>query len=202
MAPVKLILRESIEHLGDRGEIVSVAPGYARNFLLPKGFALEASAGNLKMLENQRKVWAAKALQEQAAAQAVAEKLSAVQLTVEKKMGEGGTLYGSVTKPEIVELLAAKGFEVDRKQIGPDHPIKVVGKHKITVKVHRKVTATLSLMVTGEGGEMPPEPEKPAKPGKAEAAEAAAEAAPEGEAVAAGEPGEAEATETPDGGTD
>jgi len=145
---VKIILREVVEHLGEPGEIMSVANGYARNYLLPKGFALEATAGNLKMLVRRREVWAAKVAAETSEAERLAQKMNAVALSIEKKAGQGGTLYGSVTKPEIVELLAAKGFEVDRKQIGPDRPIKATGVFPITVKIHHRVTATIQLTVT------------------------------------------------------
>lgn len=145
---VKIILREAVEHLGDPGEIVTVANGYARNYLFPKGFALEVTAGNLKMLERRRALWAAKVEQETSVAEKLAAKMSAISLTIEKKAGHGGTLYGSVTKPEIVELLAAQGFTVDRKQIGPDKAIKSTGVYPISVKVHRRVSATVQLTVT------------------------------------------------------
>jgi large subunit ribosomal protein L9 len=147
---VKLILREHVDHLGDRGQIVSVAPGYARNFLLPKGLALEATAGNLKMLENRRKQWAVRDLQELEQAQALAERVGTIELSVAKKAGESGTLYGSVTKPEIVELLAGQGLEVDRRQIMTDDPIKTIGDYEIPIKLHRKVTVPIKLTVVAE----------------------------------------------------
>jgi len=152
---VKIILREAVDHLGERGEIVSVAAGYARNYLLPKGLALEATPGNLKVIEHQRRVWAVKAQQELREAQELAGRLGAVELTVTKKAGESGTLYGSVTKAEILELLERQGFEVDRRRIGPDEPIKTLGEHSVSVKLHRDVSAQIKLHVVAEeeGGE-------------------------------------------------
>ena len=107
---VKVILREHVDHLGDRGEIVSVAPGYARNFLLPKGLAFEATPGNLKQIEHQRKVWSARDAHEVSEAEALAARLAEVELKATKKAGESGTLYGSVTNAEIAELLAKQGL--------------------------------------------------------------------------------------------
>ena len=152
MAAVKLILREPVDHLGDRGDIVSVAPGYARNYLLPKGLAWMATAGNLKTIQHQRRVWATKEVQEVTEAQARAAEIDKLELTVLHKAGETGTLYGSVTKAHIVELLAAKGIIVDRKRLGRDEPIKSVGTYPISVKLHSKVSATFKLIVEPEGG--------------------------------------------------
>jgi large subunit ribosomal protein L9 len=149
---VKIILREHVEHLGERGDVVSVAPGYARNYLFPKRLALAATSGNLKVIEQQRRVWEARELHEVTEAEKLAARLGDVELTVTKKAGQGGTLYGSVTKPEIVELLAARDIAVDRKQIGPDEPIKSVGVFEIPVKLHRKVVARIKLEVLAEDG--------------------------------------------------
>jgi large subunit ribosomal protein L9 len=147
---VKLILREHVDHLGDRGEIVSVAPGYARNYLLPKGLALVATPGNLKQLEYQRKIWAEKDAKELGEAQEIAARISAVSLTATKKAGEAGTLYGSVTSAEIAEMLRERGVEVDRKKIVLDEPIKALGSYEITIKVFRKVDAKIALEVLAE----------------------------------------------------
>jgi len=147
---VKILLRQSVENLGEPGAIVSVAPGYARNYLFPKGYAIEATPGNLKMLESKRKVWAARRARVVEAAQALAARIAAVELKITKKSGEGGTLYGSVTKAEIHDLLTAKGFEVDRRRIGPDNPIKALGSFEITVKLHPEVTAQTKLLVEAE----------------------------------------------------
>jgi large subunit ribosomal protein L9 len=147
---VKVILREHVDHLGERGEIVSVAPGFARNYLLPKGLALKATPGNLKQIEHQRKIWAAKDAEELTQAEALAASVSALELSATKKAGESGTLYGSVTSSEIAELLAAKGFEFDRKRIVLDEPIKALGSYEVKVKIHRKVEGRVKLEVVAE----------------------------------------------------
>lgn len=147
---MKVVLREHVDHLGDRGQIVSVARGYARNYLLPKGLALEATPGNLQMLEHQRRVWVAREAKEAVEARRVAERLSAMQLSITKKAGESGTLYGSVTSSEIAALLASKGVEVDRRRIALVEPIRVLGTHEVPVKLHREVTAHVKLEVVAE----------------------------------------------------
>jgi large subunit ribosomal protein L9 len=152
---MKLILREHVDHLGERGQIVSVKPGYARNFLIPKGLAYAATPGNREMVEHQRRTWVQRDAQELQQAEAMRGALEGVALSVKKKAGDSGTLYGSVTKSEIAELLAAKGFRVDRRTIGPDAPIKTVGEFPVTVKLHRSVKASLTLTVEAEN---PPSP--------------------------------------------
>jgi large subunit ribosomal protein L9 len=147
---VKLILRENVEHLGDRGDTVTVAAGYARNYLLPKGLAYRATPGNIKQLEDQRRVWVARDAHEMEEAQALAEKVSAVKLSISKKAGESGTLYGSVTNGDIAELLNAQGFEFDRKRIILAEPIKALGEHEIRVKIHKQVEGKLQLEVVAE----------------------------------------------------
>ncbi len=152
--PVKLILRESVDHLGSPGEIVSVAPGYARNYLLPKGLAFEATPGNLKMLERKRKVWEARSMQEVEQVRQLAARLSALDLTIEKKAGGSRTLFGSVTNVEIAALLAKQGFELDRRQIVLKAPIKSLGNFEISIKLHPKVTGQIQLQVLPEGGRL------------------------------------------------
>jgi len=147
---VKVILREHVENLGDRGQIVSVAPGYARNYLLPKKLAFDATPGNLKQLEQERRVWAARDAKEVGEAETLAAAINKVELSTVKKAGESGTLYGSVTTAEIAEMLAGKGIEVDRKRIVLDEPIKALGSYQIKVKIHRKVKAQFALEVLGE----------------------------------------------------
>jgi large subunit ribosomal protein L9 len=147
---VKILLREAVQHLGEQGDIVSVAPGYARNFLLPKGLAIEATSGNLKMLESKRKVWDQRKLREIEAAKLQAEKISDLALKVTRKSGPGGTLYGSVTKAEIHELLEAAGIAVDRRRLVVEGTIKTVGEHEITVKIHQQVRAQFKLQVVAE----------------------------------------------------
>jgi large subunit ribosomal protein L9 len=149
---MKVLLRDHVEKLGERGDVVNVAPGYARNYLLPKGLALEATPGNLKVLEHQRRVWEARESRDLGDARGVAERLAALRLTVAKRAGENGTLYGSVTNVEIAELLAREGIEVDRRRIVLAEPIKTVGTHDVAVKLHRQVTAVVPLDVVSESG--------------------------------------------------
>ena len=148
--PVKLLLREPVAHLGDQGDIVSVAPGYARNFLLPKGMAIEATPGNLKMLQSKRKVWEERKLRDIEAAKLQAEKIAELTLKVTRKSGPGGTLYGSVTKAEIHGLLVAAGVEVDRRRLVVEATIKTTGVHEISVKIHSEVRAHFKLQVLAE----------------------------------------------------
>ena len=147
---MKIVLREHVENLGERGEIVAVAPGYARNYLFPKRLALEATPGNLKVVEHQRKLWAVKESKEIGEAEAFAAKLGGLHLSVVKKAGEGGTLYGSVTNVEIAELLRAKNIEVDRRRIVISDPIKSVGEFEVAVKLHHKVQGRVKLEVKAE----------------------------------------------------
>jgi len=147
---MKVILREHVEHLGERGEVVSVAKGYARNFLLPKKLALEFTEINLKQLEHRRKIWAESDAQEIKEAEALAARLAEIELKSAKKAGESGTLYGSVTNVEVAELLAAKGVELDRKRILLAEPIKTVGSYEIKVKIHPKVEGRIKLEVVAE----------------------------------------------------
>lgn len=147
---MKVVLRQDVEHLGERGQIVNVAPGFARNYLLPKKLALEATPGNLRTFELQKKVWIAREGREIAEARALAERIEALDIVVAKKAGENETLYGSVTSSEIAELLAARGFEVDRRKLHLDEPIRTLGTFEIPIKVHRQVTARLPLRVVAE----------------------------------------------------
>lgn len=147
---MKVVLCDHVDHLGERGDIVSVAPGYARNYLLPKRLAMPATPGNLRTLEHRRRVWELKEAQETEAARELAGRLTEVELAIAKKAGESGTLYGSVTSAEIAELLAAKGIEVDRRRIVLDEPIKSVGAHEVTVKLHREVAGQVKLEVVSE----------------------------------------------------
>ena len=148
---MRVVLRQDVDHLGERGQVVNVSPGFARNFLVPKGLALEATPGNLRSIELQKKVWGAREAKEADQARGFAAKLSAVEITVTKKVGENETLYGSVTSPEIADLLAAKGFEVDRRKILLAEPIKTLGEHKVGIRIHRQVTAEVLVRVVAEG---------------------------------------------------
>ena len=144
---VKVVLRQDVDHLGDRGQIVNVAPGYARNYLIPKGLAYTATEGNLQVLELEKRAWARREAKDAEEARGLAQRISGVQITVTKRAGENGLLYGSVTSSEIAELLAAQGVAVDRRKIRLDDPIKQVGTFTVPVRLHRQVTADVSLQV-------------------------------------------------------
>jgi len=148
---VKIILRENVDHLGERGEIVNVAPGYARNYLLPKGLAYLATPGNMKQLGHQKRVWETRDLSEQREAEALSARLAALELTIAHKAGESGTLYGSVTPIQIAELLAGKGIEVDRRKLDLAEPIKAIGEYEIQLRLHPRVVGKFKLHVVGEG---------------------------------------------------
>ena len=147
---MQIILQEDIEKLGNRGQVVEVAEGYARNFLLPRKLALEASPGNMKRLEKMRAAFAKKAAVEVADAQKLAELLAGVSLEISRKSGESDQLFGSVTSADISDALAAKGYTIDRRKIQLAEPIKLIGNFDIPIKLHRDVTASLKLTVRKE----------------------------------------------------
>ena len=150
---IKVVLCQDMEHLGERGDVVNVAAGYARNFLIPKDYALPATPGNMKVLEQRRRIWEARDTKEIEAAKEFAAKLEAVSLSVAKKSGEGDTLYGSVTNIEIAELLHAKGIEVDRRKIVIDDPIKTLGTFTVHVKLHKAVIGDVTVNVVAAEAE-------------------------------------------------
>lgn len=147
---MKVILTEEIPSLGSIGTIVEVAPGYGRNYLIPQGKALEATKGNIARFEQQR----ARLLQQYAkgknAAQALAERLAQITLTIAQRVGESERLYGSVTNVHIAEALAQQGIEIDRKKIDMPQPIKTLGSHEVVVKLHPEVKAILKVEVVPE----------------------------------------------------
>jgi len=145
---MQIILQEDIEKLGTRGEVVTVAEGYARNYLLPRKLALEASPGNLKRLEKIRTTLAKRTATEREGAQKQADLLKDVALAFSRKAGENDQLFGSVTAADISEALAAQGFEVDKRRIELAEPIKVVGEYEVTAKLVHGVTAAFKVNVT------------------------------------------------------
>ncbi len=147
---MQIILQEDVEKLGTRGQLVEVAEGYARNFLLPRKLGLEATAGNLKRLEKMRANFAKKEATEKEAAQKQAEQLAAVSLEFTRKAGENDQLFGSVTSGDVAEALAGKGFEIDKKRIALAEPIKIMGEYEVPVKLHREVAANLKISVKKE----------------------------------------------------
>jgi large subunit ribosomal protein L9 len=147
---MQIILQEDVEKLGNRGQVVEVAEGYARNFLLPRKLALEASPGNMKRLEKMRAAFAKKAAVEIADAQKLAELLAGVSLEISRKSGENDQLFGSVTSADVSDALAAKGYAIDRRKIQLAEPIKSIGIFDIPVNLHREVIATVKLAVKKE----------------------------------------------------
>ncbi len=145
---MKLILKENIETLGQIGDIVKVAPGYARNYLLPKGLAIEATVKNAKALDHAKRQMAYKKNKELESAKNLSAKLAAVNVTLSHKAGEEGKLFGSVTTMEIAEFLKAQGFEIDRKKIVLPEAIKQVGEYNLAVKIHPEVAASVKVTVT------------------------------------------------------
>ncbi len=151
MAHIDVLLCEDVEKLGHRGEVVRVRAGYGRNFLLPQGLAINATSGNKKMIDEQRRVLAKREDRERTAAQGVSENLNGVELRFERKVGEHGILFGSVTVLDIVEALKEKGYEVERRRVALKEPIKEVGDYDVVVKLHRDVTPTVTVKVRKEG---------------------------------------------------
>ena len=144
---IEIILKEPVEHLGNRGDIVKVAPGYARNYLLPRGLALQVTAGNRRQIDHMKKVAAIKEAEERAAAEALAARLSGVVCSIARKVGETDTLYGSVTAADIAEVLAAQKIEIDKRRIQLPEPIKALGDFAVPVKVHSGVVAEVKVQV-------------------------------------------------------
>ena len=147
---MKVILLSDQRHLGKRGEILDVKPGYGRNFLLPQGLALEATEGNIKSFEQQRAKIDARHAKERDAAQEIANKIAGVQITIPKRVGETDTLYGSVTASDVAEALEAKGFTVDRRRLDLGGGIKTLGDHTVRVEVHTDVVAEITVSVVRE----------------------------------------------------
>jgi large subunit ribosomal protein L9 len=148
---MEVILREHVDNLGRRGEIVKVADGYARNYLLPRKLALLVTEGNKKQIERERAKFEAKEAEEKKIAEAMAARLATVELIIPRKVGETEALYGSVTTADIADALAAKGFEIDRRRLQLAEPIKKVSEADVPVKLHRDVTASVKVKVVAEG---------------------------------------------------
>jgi large subunit ribosomal protein L9 len=150
---MEVILRDHVEKLGKRGEIVKVSDGYARNYLLPRKLALPATEGNRKHVERERKIMETREAEEKSQAEAIASRLSTVDITIARRVGETEQLYGSVTASDIAEFLKTKGFEIDRRKLILPEPIKTIGEHDVPLKLHREVTAPLKVKVVKEGAE-------------------------------------------------
>src|SRR5688500_15322697 len=153
---MEVILREHVDNLGRRGEIVKVADGYARNFLLPRKLALPATAGNKKHVERERKIMETREAEEKGQAEAIASRLNALDITIARRTGDTDQLYGSVTSADVADYLKAKGFEIDRRKLILPEPIKTIGEHNVPLKLHREVTVPLVVKVVKEGASAPP----------------------------------------------
>lgn len=150
---MEVILKEDVEKLGHRGDIVKVAEGFGRNFLLPRKLAIEASGANKAVIEQMKAAAVRKSAKEKTGAEALAQQLNDVQLTFERKTGEKDHLFGSVTSSDIATALEAKGFKIDRRKVHLDDPLKSLGEFHVPVKLHRDVTAHVKVTVNREGGE-------------------------------------------------
>jgi large subunit ribosomal protein L9 len=178
MAHMDVLLKEDVENLGQRGQVVRVRAGYGRNYLLPQKLAIEASAGNRRMIEEQQRVLAKREQREKSSAQTEAGKLDGLELRFARRVGEHGILYGSVTALDVADELKKHGYDIERRRIGLRDHIKEVGDYDIKIKLHRDVSPIIKVRVRKEG--------------EAEAPAAAVESAPE----ATSEPAEA-TTEAP-----
>jgi large subunit ribosomal protein L9 len=148
---MEVILREHVDNLGRRGEVVEVADGYARNYLLPRKLALLATDGNKKQIERERVKFEAKEAEDKKVADAIAARLAGLEVVIPRKVGETEALYGSVTSADIAEALAAKGFEIERRKLHLPEPIRKVGETDVPIKLHREVTASVKVKVVAEG---------------------------------------------------
>ena len=148
---MELILREDVEKLGRRGDVVKVADGYARNFLLPRGLGMAVTAANKAMIEKERKVHEARLAKEKAEFEALAARIAGLRFVAPRKVGENEVLYGSVTGADVAEFLKTKGIEIDKRRVLLDEPIKALGEHEVKIRLHPEVQAPLKLLVTKEG---------------------------------------------------
>jgi large subunit ribosomal protein L9 len=147
---MEVILREDIEKLGSRGEVVRVAPGYARNFLLPKKLAVAASGSNKKIVEQERQAHVRKDAKQKGEAEDLSKLLAGVTVTIIQKSGENNQLFGSVTSKDVADALTAQNFNIDRRKIQLDDPIKTLGEFKVPVRLYRDVIAELTVVVAKE----------------------------------------------------
>ena len=150
---MEVILREHVDNLGRRGEVVKVADGYARNYLLPRKLALLVTEGNKQQIERERTKFEAREEEEKKVADAMAARLSGVAIQIARKVGETEVLFGSVTSADIAAAMAAKGFEIDRRKLNLREPIKKLGEYDIPLRLHPDVTIPVKVKVVAEGAE-------------------------------------------------
>jgi large subunit ribosomal protein L9 len=151
MAHTKVLLREDVDDLGARGEIVRVRAGYARNYLLPRKLAVEATTGNVKGIEQERAALLKKEAKERATAESQSQQMGSIVLEFKRKAGEQGALYGSVTSMDIAEALRERGYEIDRHRIHLREPLKRLGDYAVPIRLHREVTIEMQVKVVSEG---------------------------------------------------
>jgi large subunit ribosomal protein L9 len=147
---MKVILKQDVEKLGKAGDIVKVAPGYGRNFLIPRQIATEATPGNIKIVEQERQTQARRDFHEKEAADLIAQDIVKLTANLKRKTGEGGSLYGSVTAIDIADFLVAHKIDIDKRKIQLDEPIKTVGEYQVSIRLHREVTVPIKVVVESE----------------------------------------------------
>ncbi len=147
---MEVILREHVEHLGARGDVVKVTPGYARNYLLPRKLALAVTENNRRQIGREKKLAEVRDMEERSAAEAVAARLGALDIQIARRTGENDALYGSVTSADIADALKEQGFEVDKRKIQLGDPIKALGERTVPVKIHREVVAQVKVRVVSD----------------------------------------------------
>jgi large subunit ribosomal protein L9 len=147
---MNVILKQDVDKLGRIGDIVKVAPGYGRNYLIPRRIAVEATEGNLKIMEAERLAAARRDQREKAAASLLAKELVKLVVTIQRKAGEGGTLYGSVTALDIADFLITHKIDIDKRKIQLEDPIKTIGEYQVPIRLHREVTVPIKVIVEAE----------------------------------------------------
>ena len=147
---MKVILKDDVKNVGNMGDIVKVADGYARNYLVPRGLAVEASTKNIKSVEHEKRIIQEKVKKKKSSAQDLSDRISKVTLVMKANAGEEGKLFGSVTTMDIAEALKNEGFDIDKKKISLDEPIKRLGEHTVNVKIHPEITTNVTVKVVQE----------------------------------------------------
>lgn len=148
---MEVILREDVQTLGRRGDVVKVAEGYGRNFLLPRGLAMAVNDSNKAMIEKEKRAHVARLAKEKSEFEALAARIASLRFIAPRKVGENDALYGSVTSGDVAEFLKAKGIDIDKRKVQLEEPVKKLGEHEVGIKLHPEVTASLKLLVTKEG---------------------------------------------------
>ena len=147
---MEVILREHVDNLGRRGDVVKVAAGYARNYLLPRKLALAVNENNKRQIERERKLAEVRELEERSQAEAFAQRLTQLDISIARRVGENNTLYGSVTSGDVAQALHTKGFEIDKRKITLADPLKALGEYTLPIRIHRDVTAEVKVKVVAE----------------------------------------------------